>query len=99
MAMTTRYGGSRSRSRKTLRKNIKDHGKISMTRYLQELKEGEHVVLKAEPAIQKGLFHTRFYGYSGTVKGKQGKCYIITINDQGKLKDLIVHPVHLKKLN
>lgn len=96
--MTTRHGGSRSRTRKTFRKNVKEHGKISMTRYFQVLEEGAKVVLKAEPAVQKGLYHGRFHGYAAIVKGKQGKCYVVTINDQGKAKDLVVHPIHLKRV-
>ena len=69
-----------------------------MTRYFQELEEGSRVILKAEPAVQKAMYHGRFHGYPAIVKGKQGKCYIVTINDQGKAKDLVVHPIHLKKL-
>ena len=97
--MTTRFGGPRSRTRKTFRKNVKEHGKISITRYFQQLKEGQRVILKVEPAVQKGMYHARFHGYPGIIVGKQGTCYIVSINDKGKAKDLIVHPVHLKILN
>ena len=97
--MTTRYGGSRYRTRKTFRKNCKEHGKISITRYFQKLENGEHVILKVEPAVQKGMYHARFHGYPATVVGKRGRCYLVMINDQGKKKELIVHPIHLKKLD
>lgn len=96
--MTTRYGGSRSRTRKTFRKNVKERGKISTTRYFQTLEQGQHVVLKTEPAVQKGMYHARFHGKAGVIIGQQGRCYLVSINDQGKQKELIVHPVHLKKL-
>ncbi len=96
--MTTRHGGSRYRTRKTFRKNVKERGKISMTRYFQKLVEGERVILKAEPAVQKGLYHARFHGYPGKIAGKQGSCYVVSINDKGKQKELLVHPIHLKKL-
>jgi len=95
--MTTRHGGSRYRTRKTFRKNVKGHGKISMTRYFQTLKKGDRVLLKIEPGVQKGLYHARFHGYPAVVVTKQGSCYIVRINDQGKPKEIIVHPVHLKK--
>ncbi|MFA6888316.1 MAG: 50S ribosomal protein L21e [Candidatus Woesearchaeota archaeon] len=95
--MTTRHGGSRYRTRSTFRKNIKGHGKISTTRYFQILKKGDKVLLKLEPAVQKGLYHARFHGYPAIVLAKQGKCYVVQISDQGKKKDLVVHPVHLKK--
>lgn len=96
--MTTRYGGSRSRTRKTFRKNVKEHGKISITRYFQKLEQGERVLLKVEPAVQKGMYHARFHGYPATVVGKRGSCYLVSISDQGKKKELIVHPIHLKKM-
>jgi ribosomal protein L21E len=95
--MTTRHGGSRSRTRKTFRKNVKEHGKISMTRYFQKFNEGDRVLLKIEPGVQKGLYHARFHGYPATVVKRQGSCYIVAINDLGKRKELYVHPVHLKK--
>lgn len=96
--MTTRFGGSRSRTRKTFRKNAKEHGKISLTHYFQQLPEGQRVLLKVEPAIQTGMYHARFHGYPGVIKGKQGRCYVVQISDQGKAKNLIVHPVHLKRM-
>ncbi len=96
--MTTRYGGSRSRTRKTFRKNVKEHGKISLTRYFQKLKEGDNVLLKVEPAVQKGMYHARFHGYPATVVGKQGVCYIVQIQDKKKKKNLLVHPIHLKRM-
>jgi large subunit ribosomal protein L21e len=95
--MTTRHGGSRYRTRKTFRKNVKEHGKISITRYFQKLENGERVLLKVEPGIQKGMYHARFHAYPGVIQGKQGDCYIVSISDKGKAKNLIVHPVHLKK--
>ncbi len=96
--MTTRHGGSRYRTRKTFRKNVKEHGKISITRYFQKLQEGDKVLLKAEPGVQTGLYHARFHAYPGIVTGSSGRCYTVSINDQGKRKELIVHPVHLKKM-
>ncbi len=53
--------------------------------------------MKAEPAVQHGMYYPRFHGKHGVVKGKQGNCYIVGIKDKNKAKDLIVHPVHLKK--
>ena len=47
--------------------------------------------------MQKGMYHSRFYGKMGVVKGKKGRCYEVMITDGSKQKTLIVHPVHLKK--
>jgi len=95
--MTQRKGGSRRKTRSKLRKNVKDRGKISLRRYLQEFKNGEMVILKVEPGIQKGIYPLRYHGLTGKVEGKKGTCYEVSINNMGKRKSVIVHPVHLKK--
>lgn len=82
-----------------MRKPIHKRGKISITSYLQEFTDGDRVQLAAEPAIQKGIYHFDFHGKAGTVSGKQGNCYKVTIKDGKQDKQLIIHPVHLKKLN
>lgn len=95
--MVTRVGGFRRKTRSKLRKNVKDRGKISIRRYLQKLKEGERIFLKAEPAVQKGMYFPRFHGKAGLIKKKIGNCYEVLIKDGKKEKTLIVHPIHLKK--
>ena len=96
--MVTRIGGFRRKTRSKLRKRKSDRGKISINKYLQKFKVGERVCLKAEPAVQHGMYFPRFHGKHGVVSGMQGKCYTIKIKDKTKEKELIVHPVHLKKV-
>ncbi len=96
--MTKRLGGFRRKTRSKLRKNHRDKGKISITRYLQEFKLNDKILLKAEPAVQKGMYFPRFHGKPGVVLGKQGSSYRILIKDGEKDKILIVHPIHLKKI-
>lgn len=79
------------------RKHVREKGKISLTRYFAQFKNGEKVLLKAEPAVQRAIYHRRFHGRIGTIAGKQGNCYTVTIKDLNKSKTLIVHPVHLLK--
>lgn len=69
-----------------------------MVRFLQTFKEGDTVILKAEPAYQKGAYHYKFHGRTAVVTGTQGHCYTVAMSDQGKEKNLIVHPVHLKRI-
>ena len=88
--------GIRRKSRDKLSKNIREHGKVSLKRYLQVLKAGDRVALSADSSYHKGLYHPRFHGKVGTVLGKQGRCYKILFNDQHKEKMIIIHPVHLK---
>lgn len=92
-----RIGGPRRKSRHKMLKPTRQKGKISITKYLQELNKGDKVVLKAEPGVQKGCYHARFHGLQGTVKSKVGRCYKVEIQDQNKTKVLLLHPVHLKK--
>lgn len=96
--MAKRIGGSRRKSRGKLRKNIRERGKLSLTKYFQEFKIGDRVSLKANPGIQKGMYYPRFHGRAGVITKKQGECYYVTISDLGKEKQLIVHPIHLKRI-
>ena len=95
--MVKRIGGLRRKTRYKFRKERRSRGKISITRYFQSFNLGDRVHLVVEPAVQKGMYHPRFLGRAGIVKGKRGRCYKITINDLGKEKTLIVHPIHLKR--
>jgi len=95
--MVQRIGGFRRKTRSKLKKPHRQRGKISIRKYFQKYKEGDKVTLKAEPAIQGGMAFPRFHGKTGTVVGKQGKCYKIRIRDGKMAKEVVVHPVHLNK--
>ncbi len=96
--MVQRVGGSRRKTRHKFTKPLRTKGKISIRNYFQNFKEGDKVALKAEPAIQKGLYHGRFHGQICTVIKKRGACYEVKLVDGDKAKILIVHPVHLKRM-
>ena len=95
--MVKRIGGIRRKTRYKFRKEKRTRGKISITRYFQSFNAGDRVYLDVEPAVQKGMYHPRFMGKTGVITAKRGRCYEIAINDLGKEKTLIVHPVHLKR--
>ena len=95
--MATRTGGFRRKTRFKLQKHISNKGKVSLKSYLQTFEKGDRVVLKAEPAVQKGMFFPRFNGKAGTISKKLGSCYEVAIKDGNKAKPLVVHPVHLKR--
>ncbi len=95
--MTKRIGGFRRKSRHKLAKLIREHGKLSIAKYMQSFGKGDKVCLVAESSVQKGMYFPRFHGRTGVVIGKQGECYAIQIDDLGMEKTVIVHPVHLKK--
>lgn len=97
--MAVRIGGSKRKSRHKLKKEIRRKGKISVSRFMQSFKAGQRVHLSIESSIHKGDYHTRFIGKTGIVKAARGRCYEVAINDKGKEKLLIIHPVHLKTMN
>jgi len=81
-----------------MKKPLKRRGKISISRYFAQFKEGDRVQLLAEPAVQKGIYFRRFHRKAGVVLKKDGRCYLVQIKDQNKIKKVIVHPVHLKRM-
>lgn len=96
--MVRRQGGIRRKTRSKLSKPFREKSKLSLKKYFQSFNVGDKAVLNAEPSIQKGMFMPRFQGKIGRIKSKIGSCYHVTINDKNKEKVLVVHPVHLKKV-
>ena len=95
--MVKRIGTFRSKTRHKLQKSRRSKGKISLSKYFQTFENGDRVILKAEPAVQKGMYFPRFHGKVGTVFNQKGNCYEIKIKDFTKEKTVVVHPVHLKR--
>lgn len=95
--MVKRIGSSIRKGRRKLVKPLKSRGKISLTRYFSKFSLGDKVLLKAEPAVQTGMYNLRFHGKVGIIGEKQGTCYKVAIKDGSKQKTLIIHPVHLRK--
>jgi len=79
------------------KKKIRTRGKIQLSRYFQELAQGDKVAVVREPAIQSS-FPKRLQGRTGVVKTRQGKSFIVKIKDQNKEKTHIIEPIHLKKI-
>jgi large subunit ribosomal protein L21e len=94
--MVKRIGGFRRKTRHKLQKKPRQRGKLSLKRYFQKFEVGQKVLLQAEPAVQKGMYNPRFHGKVGTITGKVGSSYSVTIMDHTREKTLIVHPVHLE---
>jgi large subunit ribosomal protein L21e len=79
------------------RKPIRTRGKLQLSRYFQELNKGDFVAISREKAIQSS-FPKRFQGITGVVEEKRGKAYIIKIKDGNKDKQILIEPIHLKKI-
>lgn len=79
------------------RKNIRTKGKLSLSKYFQELKPGEFVSIVRERSLPAS-FPVRLQGSTGVVDGKRGKSYIVKIKTQNKEKKFLIEPIHLKKI-
>ena len=78
-------------------KRKKTRGKLKLSQYFQELKEGDKVAIVREPAAEP-KFPTRIQGKSGTVTGKKGNSYVLRVMDGNEAKTYVIKPIHLKKL-
>ncbi len=79
------------------KKPIRTRGKLQLSRYFQELNEGDFVAISREQSVPMN-FEKRFQGITGVVEGKRGKACIVKIKDGNKEKRLLIEPIHLKKI-
>ena len=79
------------------RKPVRERGKLQLSRYFQELKEGDFVAISRERTLAVN-FKKRLQGITGVVEGRRGKAYMIKFKDGNKEKRLLVEPIHLKKI-
>ncbi|MEM1619951.1 MAG: 50S ribosomal protein L21e [Fervidicoccaceae archaeon] len=92
--------GTRHRTRKLLRKSVRERGGVPPLSLLMiEYKVGDKVALIANPAIHAGMPHRRYHGLTGTVVGRRGRAYEVKVELGGKKKILFVRPEHLRPLN
>ena len=79
------------------RKKVRTRGKLSLSRYFQELKKGEPVAVVIESAVQSS-FPANLQGRTGFVEGKRGSSYLVRIKTQNKEKIFLIKSIHLKKI-
>jgi len=79
------------------RKPVRTRGKLQLSRYFQELNEGDFVAISREPSISSS-FPKRLQGITGIVEGRKGKVYIVKIKDGNEEKRILIEPIHLKKI-
>lgn len=94
--MVKKSRGFRAKTRFKIRQ--KTAYRPTITKFLQEFKRGQRVVIVQEPSSHKGMPHPRFKGVMGKVVEKRGKAYIVEILDGNKVKKLVSRPEHLKPL-
>jgi large subunit ribosomal protein L21e len=88
--------GYRAGTRRLLRKEPRERGKFRLSKLLYEYEPGCQVVIKLDPSVQKGMPHRRYHGKVGTVLGKRGRSYVVSVTHGDAIKELIVRPEHLE---
>jgi len=89
--------GFRHRTRKVLRKRVREKGAIPPLSLLMiDYKIGDKVYIVPNPAIHEAMPHRRYIGKVGTIIGKRGRAYIVEVYLGNKRKELIVVPEHLR---
>jgi len=89
--------GLRHRTRKLLRKSVRERGAVpSLSLLMYDYKPGDYVHIVINPSIVKGMPHRRFHGKTGKVIGVRGRSYIIEVFLGDKRKILFVRPEHLR---
>ena len=76
---------------------MKTRGKLNLSQYFQEFKNGDKVAIVREQALSPA-FPIRIQGRTGIVSGKKGSAYIIKIQTGSMVKTYIIRPMHLKRL-
>ncbi|MEZ0393624.1 MAG: 50S ribosomal protein L21e [Desulfurococcaceae archaeon] len=90
--------GLRHRTRKLLKKDVRERGGVPpLSRLLTEYNVGDKVHIDINSAIHNGMPHRRYQGKTGTVIGKRGLAYIVKVNLGEKEKILFIRPEHLVK--
>lgn len=91
--------GYRHRTRKLLKKNVRERGIIPpLSLLMVNYNIGERVHIVINPSIHAGMPHRRYHGKTGVIIGKRGKCYIVSVMLGDKEKTLFIRPEHLRPL-
>ena len=89
--------GIRKRTRKILRKSPRQRGMPPVTHSFTKYEVGQKAAVIIDPSVHRGQPHVRFQGHTGTIKGMQGKAYVLHLSIGKHGKDIIVGPEHLRK--
>jgi large subunit ribosomal protein L21e len=90
------HNGPRKKTRYKFKKDLRERGLPPVTCVIQNFDIGQQVHIVCNPSIQKGMPHRRFHGLTGTVLGRRGRAWMLTIRDGNADKIVIARPQHLK---
>jgi large subunit ribosomal protein L21e len=90
------HNGPRKKTRYKFKKDLRERGLPPVTCVIQNFDIGQQVHIVCNPSVQKGMPHRRFHGLTGTVLGRRGRAWMLTIRDGNADKIVIARPQHLK---
>ena len=76
---------------------MREKGKIQLSKYFQNLKEGDRVAIVREASLPANFLGS-LQGRTGVIEGRRGKAYIVKLKDYNQEKRYIVEAIHLKKI-
>jgi large subunit ribosomal protein L21e len=80
------------------REKFRGPKKITVNKLLGNFPTGQSVAVVITSNSLRGRPFKRFHGLTGKVVGTKGRCFIVELKDQNKLKQIIAGPEHLKKV-
>ncbi len=89
--------GLRHRTRKLMRKSIRERGRVPpLSKILINYRIGDSVYIKVDPSVHKGMPHRRYIGKVGKVVGFRGKALEVEVEIGSKTKKLFLLPEHVE---
>uniref|UniRef100_A0A7C5UUK7 Large ribosomal subunit protein eL21 n=1 Tax=Ignisphaera aggregans TaxID=334771 RepID=A0A7C5UUK7_9CREN len=89
--------GLRHRSRKIMKKNIRERGAVpSLSKVTIDYRIGDKVYIDVDPAIHGGMPHRRYIGRVGTIVEVRGRGLVVEVEIGSKKKTLFLLPEHVK---
>jgi large subunit ribosomal protein L21e len=89
--------GTRTKTRKLLRKKPRDRGLSPITMGLQTFEAGEKVNIIIDPSVHNGMPFSRFHGLTGVVVGQRGDAFEVSVKSGNKTKMVVARPEHLRR--
>lgn len=90
------HNGPRKKTRYKFKKPLRRRGIPPVTSVIQEFEIGSRVHIVVEPSVHKGMPPRRYHGRTGTVIGRRGRAWVLSVADGNATKTIIVRPQHLK---
>ncbi len=88
--------GYRHGTRRLLKKEPRDRGKLKIGKLLVAHEPGSQVIIRIDSSVQKSMPHRRFHGKIGTVVDKRGRGYVVDVPQGDAVKQIIVRSEHLE---